>query len=85
MNKQQIKSLVANGKFRAALTELDKINHSFSKSNVILKWEDIRDKAETSKTILSTEQCEEMQNDLFGSDGKSGVMKELITYINSLS
>lgn len=84
MNNKEIKSLIANGKFRAALIELDKINHSFSKSTVILKWEDIRDKAEENHTMLTTEQCEEMTKDLYGSDGKSGVMKELMIHINSI-
>lgn len=76
--KKELKALIAEGQFVQAIEKLIEIGKPFDegKAATITKWEQ-------NTEVLSPEKYKEQQTDLFGVDGVSGYVRDLLIHIDT--
>lgn len=77
--KKELKALIAEAQFVQAIEKLIEIGKPFDekKAATITKWEQ-------NTEVLSSEKYKEQQTDLYGADGISGLVMDLIKHIDTI-
>jgi len=77
--KKELKMLIASAKFVQAIEKLIEIGKPFDekKAATIRKWEE-------NELYLTKETLNQMRFDLYGADGRSGLVMDLINHIDTI-